>query len=105
MKDLIKRIEKFNSDREWGQFHSPENLAKSISIEAGELLECFQWDKHYDKENVVDELADVMMYALMLSNRIDVDIYEVIENKLKLNEKRYPIEDAKGNNKKYTEFR
>ena len=59
MNDLMQEIKQFNEERDWDQFHSPENLAKSISIEAGELLECFQWNNNYDKEEVCEELADV----------------------------------------------
>ena len=65
---LIQRIDKFNKDRDWDQFHSPSNLAKSISIESAELLECFQWsDDNFDKEQLLEELADVMNYCFQLS--------------------------------------
>ena len=63
MKRIINEIEEFNKERDWDQFHSPENLAKSISIEAGELLECFQWNSNYDKDEVCEELADVFTYC------------------------------------------
>lgn len=64
MKRAVEEILKFNEERDWDQFHNPENLAKSISIEAGELLECFQWNNEYDKQHVCEELADVMNYCI-----------------------------------------
>ena len=64
MEDLTNIIRKFNKERDWDQFHSPENLAKSIAIESGELLECFQWNNNYDKEEVCEELADVFTYCI-----------------------------------------
>lgn len=62
MEELKEKIRKFNEERDWSQFHSPENLAKSIVIEAGELLECFQWNPNYNKQDVIDEIADVLIY-------------------------------------------
>lgn len=73
MNELTEKIKKFNKDRDWEQFHSAENLAKSISIEAGELLECFQWNNEYDIDEVKDELADVINYCLILADEIGVD--------------------------------
>ena len=101
--DQVKqRIDKFNKDRDWHQFHTPVNLAKSISIEANELLECFQWsDTNYDLENVKEELADVMNYCIQLSMVLDVDIIDILNSKLDKTEKKYPIEKAKGNSTKY----
>jgi NTP pyrophosphatase (non-canonical NTP hydrolase) len=90
--------------REWDQFHTPENLAKSINIEAGELLECFQWDNNFNLENVKDELADIFMYSIILAYKLDLDILEIINSKIDVNEKRYDVEHSKGNSKKYTEF-
>lgn len=91
----INRIRKFTADRDWDQFHTPANLAKSISIEANELLECFQWsDKDYDLEHVKEELADVMVYCRNLLDKLDLDEDEA----------KYPVEKAKGSNKKYTEL-
>ena len=69
MEGLTKKIIKFNEERDWDQFHSPENLAKSISIEAGELLECFQWNNDFDINEVKEELADVLNYCLLLADR------------------------------------
>lgn len=101
----IERIKQFVKDRDWDQFHSPANLAKSISIESAELLECFQWDeKNYDKEHVLEELADVMNYCIQLADKLDVDLDVIVNQKLDQTEKKYPIEKAKGTSKKYTEF-
>lgn len=74
MEKLMKQIKKFNEERNWDQFHSPENLAKSISIEAAELLECFQWDsKNYNKEEVCEELADVFTYCIQMAMNLEVN--------------------------------
>ena len=101
---LQDKIKKFNTDRDWDQFHSPENLAKSISIEAGELLECFQWGEEYNIEEITDEMADVFVYLLDLSNKLGVDLIDITNNKMIKNENKYPIDKAKGNAKKYTKF-
>ena len=69
MKEITEALRKFNEERDWEPFHTPENLAKSIAIEAGELLECFQWDSRYDREALSDEIADVMLYCLMLADK------------------------------------
>ncbi|GFP76129.1 nucleotide pyrophosphohydrolase [Clostridium fungisolvens] len=104
MNDVIERIRKFRNDRDWSKFHTPENLAKAINIEAGELLEHFLWDNNYNKEEVCDELADVLVYCLHMADALDVNIEEIINNKMNKNEKKYPVEKAKGNSKKYTEL-
>lgn len=104
MEKVQREIEKFNEERDWDQFHSPENLAKSIAIEAGELLECFQWDNNYNKENVCDELADVFNYCFQLASKLNVNPEEIILNKLEKTRKKYPIEKAKGTSRKYTEL-
>lgn len=104
MEETINRIRKFREDREWDQFHTPANLAKAISIEAGELLEHFLWDNNYNKEEVCDELADVMVYCLHMADSLGVNIEDIINNKMDKNEKKYPVEKAKGNSKKYTEL-
>ncbi len=85
-------------------FHTPENLAKSIMIEAGELLEHFQWDSKYDLQDVSDELADVMIYCFSMADALGVSPKEIMMSKMKKTEKKYPIEKAKGNSKKYTQF-
>lgn len=103
-KDILDRINKFVSDRDWEQFHSPENLAKSIIIESAELLEHFQWDNNFDHEEIKEELADVIIYAYMFANKMQFNIDEIVINKLEKNEKKYPVEKSKGNSKKYTEL-
>ncbi len=104
MYELIKEIEKFNKERDWDQFHSPENLAKSISIEAGELLECFQWNNDYDIEEVSEELADVFTYCIMMADKLGVDPKEIILKKLDKTRKKYPVEKARGVSTKYNKL-
>ena len=100
--ETLQRIRKFTSDRDWDQFHSPANLAKSIVIEAAELLECFQWDEEqYDLEAVREELADVLVYSQNLLDKLGFDADEIINAKMAKNEAKYPIEKAKGKNTKY----
>ena len=101
--DILKqRIDKFNKDRDWDQFHTPCNLAKSISIEAAELLECFQWsNEEYNKEEVLEELADVMNYCIQMSLVLDVDIVDIINKKMDKTELKYPVDKAKGVSTKY----
>mgnify|MGYP000046071386 CR=1 FL=1 len=101
LEELSARIKKFNEDRDWDQFHTPSNLAKSISIEAGELLECFQWnDTNYNMDNVLEELADVTNYCLQMAQVLGVDIIDVVNKKMDITEKKYPVEKAKGSAKK-----
>ena len=101
----INRIRQFTADRDWDQFHTPANLAKSISIEANELLECFQWlDKDYDLQHVKEELADVMVYCRNMLDKLGLDEDEIINMKMTMNEAKYPVQKAKGSNKKYTEL-
>lgn len=105
MKDIMKKIKKFNEERDWDKFHSPENLAKSISIEAGELLECFQWDsENYNKEEVIEELADVFTYCIQMAMKLDVNPEEIILKKLDKTKKKYPVEKAKGVSTKYNKL-
>ena len=104
MEDVKRAVVKFTKDRDWDQFHSPANLAKSISIESAELLECFQWSDNYDKEKVCEELADVVNYAILLADKLDVNLEDIVMDKLKTNSKKYPVEKSKGTSKKYTEL-
>lgn len=101
MMGLKKEILDFSNERDWDQFHSPENLAKSISIEAGELLECFQWSSDYNKNNVCEELADVITYCIMLADKLDVSIEDIVLDKLEKTKRKYPVEKAKGVSTKY----
>lgn len=105
MDKLIEALRKFNEERDWDQFHTPENLAKSISIEAGELLECFQWNNDFDKEDVCEELADVLSYCIMMADRLGVDIEEIVLDKLEKTKKKYPVEKARGVSTKYDKLK
>ena len=99
---LLEKIRKFNEDRDWDQFHSPANLAKSVSIEAGELLECFQWDnENFDKEAVCEEMADVFTYLVDMADRLGVDLIDITDKKMDKNIEKYPVDKAKGRNTKY----
>lgn len=101
MKEIIEKIRVFNDERDWDQFHQPVHLAKSIVIEAAELLECFQWDDdHYDLQHVKEELADVMIYCLQMAEALKADPYEIIEEKMAMNAKKYPVEKCRGSSKK-----
>ena len=102
LEELKQKIDQFNKERDWDKFHSPSNLAKSIVIEAGELMECFQWsDEDYNIEDVKEELADVMNYCIQLASKLNLDIKEIVENKLALTKKKYPVDKAKGVSTKY----
>ncbi|MFZ2189998.1 MAG: nucleotide pyrophosphohydrolase [Candidatus Magasanikiibacteriota bacterium] len=112
IEELTQKIIKFRDERDWSQFHTPKNLAISLSLEASEVLEHFQWKTDEEineyitthKEHIADELGDVFNYLLLLANRADVDILKAAENKLKKNEEKYPVDKAKGNAKKYNEL-
>ena len=102
LEQVKQRIDKFNKDRDWDKFHTPSNLAKSISIEANELLECFQWnDNEYNMEAVKEELADVMNYCIQMSQVLGVDLIDIINSKMDKTEKKYPVEKARGVATKY----
>lgn len=101
-KETVERIIRFTDDRDWAQFHTPANLAKSISIEANELLECFQWnDDDFDLEHVKEELADVMVYCVDMLHCLDLDMDEIINSKMDRNEMKYPVNKARGSAIKY----
>ena len=103
--ETIDRIRKFTEERDWDQFHSPANLAKSIVIEAAELLECFQWnDEVYDLQHVKEEIADVMVYCQNLLDKLGLDADEIINMKMAQNEAKYPVEKAKGSAAKYNQL-
>ena len=103
--ETIERIRKFTDDRDWDQFHTPANLAKSISIEANELLECFQWsDTEYDLEHVKEELGDVIVYCQNRLDKLGLDVDEIVMSKMTKNEAKYPVEKAKGSSAKYDEL-
>ena len=102
--ETINEIRQFTIDRNWDQFHSPTNLAKSISIEAGELLECFQWDDNYNLDDVKEELADVLVYCIDLALKLDLDLDTIIHEKMVKNAEKYPVEKSKNSSKKYSDL-
>jgi NTP pyrophosphatase (non-canonical NTP hydrolase) len=109
MKEITERVVKFKDERNWGQFHTPKDLAISLSLEASELLENFQWKTSEEaiEENlgdIQDELADVIIYSLLLAHELGIDPKEAILKKIEKNEKKYPVEKAFGNRKKYNEL-
>ena len=104
MENVSKAVVDFTKELDWDQFHSPENLAKSIAIESGELLECFQWNSDYDKSEVCEELADVVNYCILLADKLDVSLEDIVMKKLEKNRKKYPVEKAKGKSTKYTKL-
>ena len=103
--ETIDRIRQFTEDRDWDQFHTPANLAKSISIEANELLECFQWsDTEFDLGHVKEELADVIVYCQNMLDKLQLDPDEIVNAKMDKNEQKYPVEKARGNAAKYDQL-
>jgi len=101
MEELKQAIIKFQKERDWKKFHTPENLAKSISIEAAELLEHFQWNKEYDVDEVAEELADVVNYCILMADALGVDMKEIVLKKIEKNAVKYPVDKAKGVSTKY----
>ena len=101
LNDLMEKVYSFSEERDWHQFHSPENLAKSISIEAAELLECYQWGSEAKLEDVEEELADILNYCLLLARTMNLDPIEIVLKKLSISEKKYPVEKSKGKSTKY----
>ena len=108
---IKKKLKKFAQERDWEQFHSPKNLAMALSGEVGELSEIFQWlsDKESKRENISEidlkrareEIADILLYIIRLSDKLDIDLEEAIIDKLKINSEKYPVELSKGNATKY----
>lgn len=113
MDEIIKILKQFTKDRDWEQFHTPKNLAVSISLEASELLDHFQWvdDEVFGvvgKQAIKYELADIFIYCLLFADKIGLNYQEIVGiiiNKIELNNKKYPINKSKGNSKKYSEFK
>ena len=102
--ETIKAVRAFTREREWERFHTPENLAKSICIEAAELLECFQWSdeaRNGDLDHVKDELADVLTYCIGMADALGVEMDDIVMAKLRKTEAKYPIERSKGSSAKY----
>ena len=102
LEELKQRIQKFVDERDWNQYHTPSNLAKSITIEASELLECFQWsDNDYDLNHVKEELADVFNYCIQLASVLNLDIRQIILDKMEKNTQKYPVDKCLGKSTKY----
>ena len=109
MKELMNKINQFRDDRDWRKFHNEKDLAISISLEASELLELFQWKNSEEVvesslEEIREELADVFIYSFMMADNLNLDVEEIIISKLDLNEQKYPVEKSRGSNKKYNEL-
>ncbi|MBJ8078788.1 nucleotide pyrophosphohydrolase [Bacillus cereus group sp. N12] len=109
MKDLQEAVIKFRDERNWGQFHNAKDLAISLNLEASELLEVFQWKSSEEATEtkmleMKEEIADVMIYLLMLSDKLNIDLEEAVHAKLRRNAEKYPVEKAYGTNKKYDEL-
>ncbi|RDY25839.1 nucleotide pyrophosphohydrolase [Romboutsia weinsteinii] len=112
-KQIEESIVSFRDERDWKKFHNPKDLAISLSIEAGELLECFQWKTNDEIDEILksdkrveieDEVADVANYLILLCNELNIDIFEAIERKIKKNSLKYPVSMCKGSSKKYNEY-
>jgi dCTP diphosphatase len=111
-KQMIEKIKKFRDDRDWMQFHDPKNMAVSIILEASELLEHFQWKTikeveeyaRQNKDEIQDEIADIALYLFEMADNLGVNLIDAMEKKLEKNKKKYPVEKAKGNAKKYTDL-
>ena len=99
--ELMAALRQFVAERNWKQFHTPENLAKSISIESAELLELFQWSEPSNLEDIKDELADVLTYCILLADKYDLDIEKIVLEKLEKTKAKYPIEKSFGSSEKY----
>ncbi len=109
MKELMNRINQFRDERDWRKFHNEKDLAISISLEASELLELFQWKKSEEVvekslQEIREELADVFIYSFMMADNLNLDVEDIIKSKLDLNEQKYPVEKSRGSNKKYNEL-
>jgi len=111
---LLLEILKFRDERDWKQFHTPKNLSAALAVESAELQECFLWQtdeeargslrKSNKKVKIVEELADIIIYSYLLADSLQVDIDTIVRDKLGKNAAKYPVEKAKGNHRKYSEF-
>ena len=113
IEEIQKRLDKFAKDRDWDQFHSPKNLTMALSVEVAELVEIFQWsnsgglDEIKDpvkRKKIEEEIADILIYLIKISGKLDLDLEKIINQKIEKNEKKYPIEKSFGNSKKYTDL-
>ncbi len=106
IKEITEALIQFRDDRDWGQFHNAKDLSIALSIESGELMEEFLWKTHEEGniEKIKEELADVFSYAFLLANRCNLDVKDIVLEKIKKNNEKYPVEKSKGTAKKYTEL-
>jgi dCTP diphosphatase len=113
IKKIQQRLEDFSKIRDWEQFHNPKNLAMALSVEVSELVEIFQWSNNgglteikdpKKRDRIKEEIADIFIYLIKISNKLDLDVEQIINQKIDKNEKKYPVEKSKGNSLKYTEF-
>lgn len=112
LEDLQTRLRQFAIDRDWEQFHAPKNLAMALAVEAGELMEHFQWLSEAQSENLDQgqleavgfEVADVFIFTVRLADRMGIDLADLVEKKIKLNQQKYPVDKVRGSAKKYTEY-
>ncbi|WP_024327445.1 nucleotide pyrophosphohydrolase [Thioalkalivibrio sp. AKL19] len=112
LEELASRVEAFVTERDWAQFHSPKNLSMALAGEVGELIEHFQWLTQEQsralsgeaRESVRQEIADVQIYLLLLARKLDIDLVEAASDKLEMNARKYPVEKAHGNARKYSEL-
>lgn len=102
--EVLQQLREFVAERDWARFHTPENLAKSIAIEAGELLECFQWSREASSDDLRGELADVLTYCYLLAERLNLDADDLVLEKLRVTRSKYPIEKARGRSAKYDQL-
>lgn len=105
-KEITAALLKFRDERDWGQFHNAKDLALALNIEAAELLELFLWKnaEEANVEKIKEELADVFSYALLLAEKYNIDVNQIILDKIKINDAKYPVDKAKGTAKKYNEL-
>lgn len=109
IKELTNKVIQFRDDRNWKKFHNPKDLALSISLESSELLENFQWKSNEEAlnenmDNIKDELADVLIYSMLLANDLGFNVEEIVKNKIEKNKSKYPVEKAYGVKTKYTDL-
>ena len=112
IEELRAALQRFASDRDWDQFHSPKNLAIALSVEAAELLEHFQWTPEAESEvltpdqhgKVREEIADVLLYLIRLADKLNIDLLAAASDKIQVNAAKYPVDKARGSSKKYTEL-
>ena len=112
LEQLKAQLQKFADDRDWDQFHSPKNLSMALSVEASELVECFQWLTEEQSQNLspeqlsatIDEIADVQIYLLRIATKLNVNMLDAVNQKIKKNALKYPVDKVKGSSKKYNQY-